>query len=145
MWRNNPSKVSYSILNFCNHDELSYTMGWQSLLMSIARDSSTGTNISVSPIPLQRSLFRNNSHSFSCEAVWLLRTSTAPCLHNKNSHSFPQNTPISFSRTTCLNCVERASYDCGGTAGRTNRMSLSWPCTQSPEAHKTNLSRLHTV
>lgn len=97
---------------------------------------------SVSP-PLCFSLFRNNSHSFICEAVRLLRTSSAPCLHNRNSHSFPPNT--SFYGTTYLNCMERASYDCGGTTGRTNRTSLSPPCTQHPEAHKTNLSKHYIV
>lgn len=105
--------------------------------------SSTGAKIIVSCIPLQRSLFRNNSHSFSCEAVWLLWTFSAPCLYNRNYHKvffFPKNT--SFYRTTCLNCVERASYDCGGITGKTNRASLSPPCTQSPEAHKTSLSKL---
>lgn len=53
---------------------------------------------------------------------------------------FPKNT--SFYKTTCLNCVERASYDCGEITGKTNRASLSPPCTQSPEAHKTSLSKL---
>lgn len=48
--------------------------------------SSTGAKIIVSCIPLQRSLFRNNSHSFSCEAVWLLWTFSAPCLYNRNYH-----------------------------------------------------------
>lgn len=79
MWRKNPSKVSYSILNFCNHAELSRTMGWQSLLMSNAPDCIIHwAKIIVSRIPLQWSLFRNNSHSFSCEAVRLLWTSSAP-------------------------------------------------------------------
>lgn len=40
--------------------------------------SSTGAKIIVCHIPLQWSLFRNNSHSFSCEAVRLLWTSSAP-------------------------------------------------------------------